>query len=134
VRLWDVLGGRQLKQLDMANTVYALAFHNDGRRVAAAGLDKTIRLIDAFTGAESVKFEGHKDFVYRVKFNAAGTRLLSCGYGGTVHLWDVAGKPLLTENLERVAHSADLAPDGSQIIVAGGDGSVTVLEVPANLR
>jgi WD40 repeat protein len=134
LRLWDVLGARQLKQIDTTNTDYALAFHNDGRRVAAAGVEKAIRLIDVFSGAQSAKLEGHKDFVYRVKFNAGGTRLLSCGYGGEVQLWDLGGKSVFSTNLDRVANSADLAPDGSRIIVAAGDGSVYLLDVPANVR
>jgi WD40 repeat protein len=134
LRLWDVLGARQLKQIDSPETVYSLAFHNDNRRLAAAGLDKTIRILDAVTGAEAAKLEGHADFVYRVQFNAAGSRLLSCGYGGAIKLWDLAGKPVFSQELDGVANSAALSPDGTRIIVAGGDGAVYLLDVPESAR
>jgi WD40 repeat protein len=73
-------------------------------------------LIDAFTGAEAAKLEGHKDFIYRVS-SMRLVGVLSCGYGGMIQLWDIAGKPVFSRTRPRL-NSADLSPDGSRIIVA----------------
>ena len=67
LRLWDVAGGRQLKQIEAGDSsVYTAAFNPDSVRVAAAGLDKKIRIFNVLTGVVQTTIEGHLDYVYRV--------------------------------------------------------------------
>jgi WD40 repeat protein len=136
LRLWDVLGGRQLKQVSAADAgLYSITVNADGKRVAVAGLDKKIRIFDLLTGKLLNTLERHDDFVYRVRYNASGTRLLSCGYGGRVIVWNAANsQPLFEQHLNRVTNDADLAPDGSRIIIAGGNGIGQFADVPQDSR
>jgi WD40 repeat protein len=136
MRLWDVLGGRQLKQISAGDAgLYSVTLNPDGKRAAVAGLDKKIRVYDVFTGQLLNTLEKHKDYVYRVTYNGAGDRLLSCGYGGHVVLWNgTSGEPLFEHEFNRVSNYADLAPDGSRIIVAGGEGTGRFVDVPPESR
>jgi WD40 repeat protein len=115
--------------------VYTVAFSPDGKTIAAAGLDRTIRVIDVLTGKEVRAIEKHKDFIYRVAFNSKGTRLLSCGYSGNVYIWNPTNGQLLFEKqLDKVAHSAQYSPDGGRIIVPSADGRAYFIDVPPASR
>jgi hypothetical protein len=46
----------------------------------------------------------------------------------------LAGKPVYSQELDGVANSAALSPDGARIIVAGGDGAAYLLDVPEDAR
>jgi WD40 repeat protein len=136
MRLWDVRGGRQLKQIPAGDAgLYSVTLNPDGRRAAVAGLDKKIRIYDVFTGELLNTLEKHKDYVYRVNYNSKGDRLLSCGYGGHIVLWNgTSGEPLFEHEFHRVTNYADLAPDGSRIFVAGGEGMGRFVDVPPDSR
>jgi WD40 repeat protein len=136
IRLWDVLGGRQLKQISGGEaSLYSVAFHPDGQRVVAAGLDKKIYVYDVRTGQLETTLAGHDDYVYRVAFNQRGDRLLSCGYGGKIIVWNMGNREKMFEHsLNRVANFADYSPSSDQIVVAGGDGIAYLVEILATAR
>ncbi|MDP6718515.1 MAG: hypothetical protein QGF59_07705, partial [Pirellulaceae bacterium] len=92
-------------------------------------------VVDVFAGTEQSVIKGHKDYIYRVRFNATGTRVLSAGYGGNLHVWNLAdGQSLHHQRLPTVVNAASYAPDGTRIVVAGGDGRGYVVDLPAAAR
>jgi WD40 repeat protein len=67
--------------------VYGLAMTRDGKVLASAGMDRTVKLWDVATATELTTLRGHKRFVYDVAFTADGKTLASISEDGTIRLW-----------------------------------------------
>jgi WD40 repeat protein len=108
--------------------ITGLAFSPDGKILAAAGTDRTIRLWDLAThmliGPPLI---GHRDRVVSIAFSPDGSMLASGSWDSTVRLWDVAtGQPIgpaLASHSDRV-NSVAFSPNGN--IVASGSADTTI--------
>src|SRR5262249_12860650 len=102
-----------------------IAYSPNGRQIATASLDYSIKLWDASTYKELKTFTGHTDFVYSVVFSPDGKRLLSGSYDGSAGIWDVeSGKEVV--RLKRhggLVQQAIYSRDGSLIATAGRDAA-----------
>jgi serine/threonine protein kinase/WD40 repeat protein/tetratricopeptide (TPR) repeat protein len=100
IRLFDVDAGKELLPLRLPKIdswSIGLAWHPDGRLLAATSEDRKIHIWDTHTAAEVMApLPGHHSGI-TMAFNHTGDRLISCGYDGQTRLWDaVTGQLLLT--------------------------------------
>jgi serine/threonine protein kinase/WD40 repeat protein len=98
VRVLDLDKGTELVlRLPKIDTwSYGLAWHPQGRLLAATADDMKIHLFDTDTGAEAVPpLDGHAGSGIVMAFNHKGDRLLSAGWDKQTRLWDTATGRLL---------------------------------------
>jgi WD40 repeat protein/serine/threonine protein kinase len=102
--------------------VYRVAFSPDGKRLASASADKTVKVWDAATGRVVHTLTGHTDVVVGVAFSPDGKRLASASADKTVKVWDAdTGKVLDTlKGHTGPAISVAFSPDGKRLASGGG--------------
>jgi tetratricopeptide (TPR) repeat protein len=70
-----------------------IAFSPDGRRIATASLDRTIKLWDTATGREVFTLRGHTAGLLALAFSPDGRRIVSGAIDFTGRIWDATPLP-----------------------------------------
>jgi len=136
---WDYLnrlGRIEPVVLRNTNAVHGLAFHPDGRRVAAGCGDGTVRIWDLTSGKVVQMLRGHEQYVFCVKFCPPDGRFLaSASADRTIRLWDLSTglEVFQVEGVQGeqtgMANSIAFSTDGAHLTTPSADGAVIFRDV-----
>lgn len=106
--------------------VYCVAFSYDGKMLASASADNTIRLWDVAKGKEIGIFKGHNGAVNSVIFSLDSQTLASASTDKTVRLWDVKKARALQifKGHSAAVYCVAFLPDGK--VLASGSADKTI--------
>ena len=99
LRIWDTQTGRQQFELRAAESIHAIGFSPDGRRLAAGLHSGDIAFLDPATGKwqQTVRGGADSETVNCVRFSPDGKLLASAGDNRSIQLWDaITYQPLRT--------------------------------------
>ena len=98
VQFWDVATGTVIGAIKgHSRGVSKVAFSRDGKLLASAGTDNTIKIWDVATRSELRTLNGHTASIESMDFTPDGRLLASAGEDGSTFLWDTkTGEHLLT--------------------------------------
>jgi WD40 repeat protein len=135
VAVLDGVNDRGVMIGELAETddaVLCLALSRDGKKLAAGGCDRLVRVWDLGPGAAHAKleqsFENHADWVYAVTFSPDGTRLLTASRDKTAKVWDLTAKEstLTFPEHQNIVYDVVAGADGKEAFSVGEDRQVRV--------
>ena len=112
--------------------VLAIAFDSEGKRLAAAGEDRTIRIFDVATGKQEQEIENHADWVLALDWSSDDKQIVSTSRDKTAKVFEVESGNLVATY---AGHSATVfdavfSPDDKHVYSAGGDDKIHMWNVP----
>jgi WD40 repeat protein len=118
-------------QMGHSGIVYAVAYSPDGRRIATASFDDTIKIWDTESGRELRTLAGHTNTVYAVAYSPDGRRIATGSWDNTVKIWNAeTGQEIrtLTGHTSRIT-SVTYSPEGRRISSGSWDKTIKIGDV-----
>ncbi len=144
LRVWDVVGGRELVRQPLPSGGAFAVFAPDGKSIASAAAENGHFIVQIWRLPDSVenvagngddfevlqKLAGHTAPVHAVDLTPDGRLAASCDADGHVIAWDVASgqRRFIKKVAADVALSVAVSPDGRYVAGGDGSGNVTIWE------
>ena len=122
----DVKTGQDWRLCCTSRSARRIGFSGDGKRLAAAVADGTVRMWEVSTGKEGLSLAAHEGVVHAIAISPAGKVVASAGMDRVVKLWSAATGSEL-QQLSGASHEVNelaYSPDGQWLASGDDDGLI----------
>ncbi|MCP4285318.1 MAG: hypothetical protein GY792_12835, partial [Gammaproteobacteria bacterium] len=114
------------------NDINRIAFSPDGKQLASASFDNTVKLWQVSDGALEQTFSGHTDSVYGVAFSPEGGLIASASYDGRIGLFEIGKQEGdFFPAHEGQVYSVAFGASGLRLVSAGDDSRTRLWDLSA---
>ncbi|GAX43040.1 WD-40 repeat protein [Tolypothrix sp. NIES-4075] len=108
------------------NSVNSVSFSPDGKTLASASDDSTIKLWNVDTGKEITTLHGHTQPIRSITFSPDGKTLASASVDSTIKLWNLDTKKVITtfNGHTQPVNSITFSSDGKTLASASADKTI----------
>jgi WD40 repeat protein len=128
IALYSRKDGKIAKSLDEihSDTVLALQFSADSKKLVSGSADKFVRMTDIQTGKVLHSYEGHTHHVLGVSLRKDGKVIASAGADNSLKFWDTESGERRKQSpaFEKEATCVHFIGDGDLALVCSGDAKV----------
>ncbi len=116
--------------------VGGVAFSPDGKTIATASADHTVKFWDAATGKLQTTLDAHSDIVAAVTYSKNGTHIATASFDGTAKVWTNANRELVHtfKGARGALLTVSFNPNGRALAAGGIDGNVRVWELDGKAK
>jgi ribosome assembly protein 4 len=130
IHLWDPENSKKpiIRMTGHQQPINLVSFSPDGRLLASASFDKSLKIWDGVTGKFKASLRGHVGAVYQVCWSSDSRMLVSGSKDSTLKLWDLSNGSLkvdLPGHADEV-YSVDWSPDGQRVASGSKDRMVKI--------
>jgi WD40 repeat protein len=119
---WQLSAGQQLRTFPVSGIIHDMCWSPDGRLIAEADSDGTVRLLHVDTGKVAAVFTNGSGREVSVAFSHDGNGLAAASSSGTVHFWDVRTGRLIFALTNYSVPTVACSPAGPLMAIGtGGD-------------
>ena len=111
--------------------VTAVAWSEDGTRLASSSRDKSAKVFSTATGELLITYSGHGEVVSGVVFHPDGQQVYSAGADRKIHLWNVADGKKTSELAGFGGEVFDLMGADALLLAASADKTARQFDVNA---
>ena len=135
VTLWDVANNKKIDTFESHSSIsMGVAFGRDGKTIASASGDKTVKLWNLSDGTLSI-LQDHSDSLSMVAFSPDGRTLASGSEDDTMKLWDLStNKVLKTFNVDRDVQGIAFSPNGATLAAVASEVQLWDIGTGVQLR
>jgi WD domain, G-beta repeat len=152
VLLWDVATDQPIRELRHESTPTAIAFSPEGKHLAVAAQDGSVRMWDYVTGRPGMILEAvlprtegatspqafaawHPGIQFTLAYSPDGRTLAAAGKDSLIHLWETATlkKRATLAGHTGAVYAVSFAADGKTLASAGQDGVVRLWDMTSKL-
>ena len=114
-----------------SGVMLAVAYSFDGKYIASASMDKTIKIWEVETGRLLRTLTGHTDHVYSVSYSPDGKYIASGSNDNTIKIWEVATGECIRTLTGHTSYvkSVMYSPDGKYLATGSWDKTIKLWEV-----
>ena len=128
IRFWNLKTSELVKTIETSSEINGMATSPDGKLLATANSDKTIRLVDTESASITQTLSGHDGEVFAVRFAPDGLTLGSASADHSAIIWDLqTGKTIhqLKGSADTVS-TISFSSKGDWILTGSDDGKIQV--------